>query len=247
MLYTLNNAHQTTPTSCPVGMCLASFTLAKFPFPIVFKSLYLPTYTSSPGGLEDWDIFNLPEEPPVLLPPELPPEADAGRPWCRCEELWPLDGRCPWEVWLREPPVVRLGLRWGLCERCEDWWPLSFCMCVKVCVCVCVCMGNTYMAQCVITMVYKHNTKNFRAECQRVKFVWPKHKLLKVKTIKIFEGTPTHTHKQTKKIMSKWVNYTMRSIITDIQHSHTPSNPLSHKCVSRVMDNRNRQTYTVAM
>ena len=32
-----------SPTSCPVGMCLASLTLAKFPLPIVLTSLYLPT------------------------------------------------------------------------------------------------------------------------------------------------------------------------------------------------------------
>ena len=58
-------------------MCLASFTLAKFPFPIVLISLYLPTYTSSPGGLDDWLTFNLPEDPPPLLP-ELAPPADDG-------------------------------------------------------------------------------------------------------------------------------------------------------------------------
>ena len=63
-------------TSCPVGMCLASLTLAKLPFPMVFSSLYFPTYTSSPGGLEELD-FDLPEDPPPLLP-ELAP-AELGR------------------------------------------------------------------------------------------------------------------------------------------------------------------------
>ena len=34
-------------TSRPVGICLANLTLAKFPFPMVFMSLYLPIWTSS--------------------------------------------------------------------------------------------------------------------------------------------------------------------------------------------------------
>ncbi len=73
-------------TSWPVGMCLASLTLAKFPFPIVFSSLYFPTYTSSPGGLDELD-FDLPEDPPPLLP-ELAP-AEEGRRWgCWLEGLW---------------------------------------------------------------------------------------------------------------------------------------------------------------
>lgn len=56
-VYTQINTHIThnihTRTSCPVGICLASFTFAKFPLPIVFSNLYFPTYTSSPGGLEE--------------------------------------------------------------------------------------------------------------------------------------------------------------------------------------------------
>lgn len=120
-------------TSCPVGMCLASFTLAKLPFPIVFNSLYLPTYTSSPGGLELWLVFNLPEDP--LLPPELAPEAEEGR-WWRCddpelEEVW-----CVCEVWLREEVVPRCELRWGLCDRWVEWWLLSFCGWERECWCV---------------------------------------------------------------------------------------------------------------
>ena len=66
-----------TRTSCPVGMCLASLTLAKFPFPIVFTSLYFPTYISSPGGLLEVP-FDLDEDPPPL--PEVAP-ADEGRVW----------------------------------------------------------------------------------------------------------------------------------------------------------------------
>ena len=35
-------------TSLPVGMCLASFTLAKLPFPMVLSSRYFPMWGSSP-------------------------------------------------------------------------------------------------------------------------------------------------------------------------------------------------------
>ena len=40
-------------TSLPVGMCLANLTLAKFPFPMVFRSRYLPMCGSSPVLLPD--------------------------------------------------------------------------------------------------------------------------------------------------------------------------------------------------
>ena len=59
-------------------MCLASLTLAKFPFPIVFTNLYFPTYISSPGGLLEVP-FDLDEDPLPLLPEEAP--ADEGREW----------------------------------------------------------------------------------------------------------------------------------------------------------------------
>ena len=80
------------PTSCPVGMCLASLTLAKFPFPIVLSSLYFPTYTSSPGGRDHDDgrlrLLDEEELPPVSRPEE-------GRWWWRDEpELL-----CPWLLW----------------------------------------------------------------------------------------------------------------------------------------------------
>ena len=52
-------------TSLPVGMCLASFTLAKLPFPIVFSSRYFPMCGSSPVRRpltrelgSPWQIFN---------------------------------------------------------------------------------------------------------------------------------------------------------------------------------------------
>ena len=38
----------TNNTSLPVGMCFASFTLAKFPLPIVLRSRYFPMWGSSP-------------------------------------------------------------------------------------------------------------------------------------------------------------------------------------------------------
>ena len=66
-------------TSCPVGMCFASLTLAKFPFPIVFTNLYFPTYISSPGGLLEVPFDDLDEDPLPLLPEEAP--ADDGREW----------------------------------------------------------------------------------------------------------------------------------------------------------------------
>lgn len=83
-------------TSWPVGMCLASFTLAKLPLPIVFRSLYLPTYTSSPGGREEEEEGLL-----RLLDEELPPcsllEEEEGRWWWwRDEELELL---WPWLLW----------------------------------------------------------------------------------------------------------------------------------------------------
>uniref|UniRef100_A0A8D8M7K7 Uncharacterized protein n=1 Tax=Cacopsylla melanoneura TaxID=428564 RepID=A0A8D8M7K7_9HEMI len=40
-------------TSFPVGTCLASLTLAKFPFPIVLSSLYLPMWGSSRSRRDD--------------------------------------------------------------------------------------------------------------------------------------------------------------------------------------------------
>uniref|UniRef100_A0A915JNI5 Secreted protein n=1 Tax=Romanomermis culicivorax TaxID=13658 RepID=A0A915JNI5_ROMCU len=40
-------------TSLPVGKCLANLTLAKFPLPIVFNSLYLPMCGSSEARLRD--------------------------------------------------------------------------------------------------------------------------------------------------------------------------------------------------
>ena len=40
-------------TSLPVGMCLASLTLAKFPFPIVLSNLYFPMWGSSPPARLD--------------------------------------------------------------------------------------------------------------------------------------------------------------------------------------------------
>lgn len=66
-----------TLTSCPVGMCLASFTFAKFPFPMVLSSLYLPTYTSSPGGREEDDDFLL--SLAELLLESRPVEEEEGR------------------------------------------------------------------------------------------------------------------------------------------------------------------------
>lgn len=47
-------------TSFPVGTCLASFTLAKFPLPIVFSNLYLPMWGSS-------EVRLLEESRPPLL------------------------------------------------------------------------------------------------------------------------------------------------------------------------------------
>ena len=44
MKYVLYNTLQ---TSLPVGTCLASFTFAKFPLPIVLMSLYFPIWGSS--------------------------------------------------------------------------------------------------------------------------------------------------------------------------------------------------------
>ena len=41
------------PTSFPVGICLASLTLAKFPFPIVLSNRYFPICGSSPVRLDD--------------------------------------------------------------------------------------------------------------------------------------------------------------------------------------------------
>lgn len=64
-------------TSCPVGMCFASLTLAKFPLPIVLTSLYLPTYTSSPGGRDEDDdgrLRLLDEEEEEVPPPSRPDE-----------------------------------------------------------------------------------------------------------------------------------------------------------------------------
>lgn len=46
-------------TSLPVGTCLASFTLAKLPLPIVFSSLYFPIVGSSPV----LDLFLVDAEP----------------------------------------------------------------------------------------------------------------------------------------------------------------------------------------
>lgn len=62
----------TGQTSCPVGMCFANLTLAKFPFPIVLTNLYFPTYTSSPGGLEEEGRLRLPDDefPPPSRPDE---------------------------------------------------------------------------------------------------------------------------------------------------------------------------------
>ena len=74
-------------------MCLASLTLAKFPLPMVFTNLYLPTYTSSPGGRDeevDGRLRLLDDE--ELPPPSRPDEE--GRWWWREEDeepelLWP--------------------------------------------------------------------------------------------------------------------------------------------------------------
>lgn len=54
-------------TSFPVGTCLASLTLAKFPLPMVLSSLYLPMCGSSDERLRD--------DPRVLVTAEalLPP------------------------------------------------------------------------------------------------------------------------------------------------------------------------------
>lgn len=45
-------------TSLPVGKCLANFTLAKLPLPMVLSNLYFPMVGSSPARLfrwADWD------------------------------------------------------------------------------------------------------------------------------------------------------------------------------------------------
>ena len=122
-----------TRTSCPVGMCFASLTLAKFPFPIVFNSLYFPTYISSPGGLLEVP-FDLDEDPPPLLPEDAP--ADEGRVWpwwvrllwwCEWEpELWWCEEEelPPWWWWWRWPV--------------ERWWCPVLC-CMSECVCLFVC------------------------------------------------------------------------------------------------------------
>jgi len=68
-------------TSFPVGTCLASLTLAKFPLPIVLSSLYLPMCGSSDERLRDdprdmTATGALPVLPPPAPPPPIPPTAE---------------------------------------------------------------------------------------------------------------------------------------------------------------------------
>lgn len=49
-------------TSFPVGTCLASLTLAKFPLPIVFMRRYLPMCTSSAFEVDDRFLVVLEDE-----------------------------------------------------------------------------------------------------------------------------------------------------------------------------------------
>lgn len=59
----LENSSAHFLTSFPVGMCLASLTLAKFPFPIVLSSLYFPMWGSSPVRREDIRAEDEPSPP----------------------------------------------------------------------------------------------------------------------------------------------------------------------------------------
>ena len=110
-------------TSCPVGMCLASLTLAKFPLPMVLSSLYFPTYISSPGGRDEEADFPRPEE----LPPLDEAPVDEGRLWCRWDEL------CVCVCMHACMCCMRV------CVRARVY------VCVCVCACVCMC---AFMCMC---------------------------------------------------------------------------------------------------
>lgn len=91
---TKTNFEKSLITSLPVGICLASFTLAKFPLPMVFSNRYFPMCGSSEVRLEELriDADALPEPPPPPPPPPLLPSDPLN--WIKIKETKSLIKIC---------------------------------------------------------------------------------------------------------------------------------------------------------